>query len=107
MVLMDNDQHKAQQLTRMLRRFQRTGTRWGNVDRVIEAPFFLDSRFNSGVQVVDLCAYAVRRYLENNEEDRFERIFSKFYRTGTGLHGLRHYTFRGCPCRICRERKHD
>ena len=91
----------------ILRGFQREGARWRNIDRVIEAPFFFDSETSSGVQVTDLCAYALRRYLENDEEVRFRSIFSKFDRTGSGLHGIRHYTKPGCPCMICRERKHD
>lgn len=107
LLVSDEDQHRAKMLARLLRRFQSEGTRWGEIDQVIETPFFLDSGSNSGVQVVDLCAYAVRRYLEKGEEDRFRRIFRRFYRTSTGLHGLRHYTKRGCPCLICRERGHD
>ncbi|MDY7095633.1 MAG: DUF3800 domain-containing protein [Acidobacteriota bacterium] len=103
----DHDQHRAGALTKLLRRFQVQGTRWGEIERVVESPFFLDSRLNSGVQVVDLCAYALRRYLEKQEEERFRSIFGKFYRTKTGLHGLRHYTKVGCTCIICRERGHD
>lgn len=103
----DHDEHKASRLASMLRRFQREGARWRGIDRVIEAPFFFDSETSAGVQVTDLCAYALRRYLENGEEGRFGMIFNKFDRTGTGLHGLRHYTRAGCPCIICRERGHD
>lgn len=107
MLVVDYDEHKAAGLTKMLHRFQRQGTPWGDVNHVIESPFFLDSSSNAGVQVTDLCAYALRRYLENQEEERFRLIFEKFDRTGTGLHGLRHYTRPGCSCLICRERGHD
>ena len=107
LLVVDHDPHKAANLTRLLKRFQRQGTPWGNVERVIEAPFFLDSSANAAVQVADLCAYAVRRYLENEEEDRFQLIFKKFDRTPAALHGIRHYTRRGCTCLICRERGHD
>jgi len=73
----------------------------GRVDRVIESPFFLDSRANSGVQVADLCAYAVRRYLENGERERFETIFPRFFRQGEALCGLGHFTGEHCSCLIC------
>lgn len=102
----DHDEHKAQRLANMLRRFQQHGSPWRDIDRVIEAPFFFESEASSGVQVTDLCAYALRRYLENGERERFEIIFEMFDRTGTGLHGLRHYTNPGCDCIICREREH-
>lgn len=107
LLVMDHNQSTARRFTTMLHRFQRQGARWGDIDRVIEAPFFVDSGPNSGVQATDLCAFALRRYLENDERSRFEKIFDKFDRTTTGLHGIRHYTAPGCPCLVCRERGHD
>lgn len=107
LLVMDHNQSTAKRFTTMLHRFQRQGARWGDIDRVIEAPFFVDSGPSSGVQATDVCAYALRRYLENAEKERFEKIFDKFDRTSTGLHGIRHYTAPGCPCIICRERGHD
>ncbi len=107
LLVMDHNQSTAKRFTAMLHRFQRQGARWGEINHVVEAPFFVDSGPNSGVQATDLCAYALRRYLENDERARFEVIHDKFDRTSTGLHGLRHYTAPGCPCMICRERGHD
>ncbi len=107
LLAIDRDEHKANRLIQMLRRFQRDGSRWGMVDRVVEAPFFFESTTSSCVQVTDLCAYAVRRYFENHEEDRFDTIYHKFDRTASRLHGIRHYTAPGCPCRVCRERGHE
>lgn len=106
LLAVDHDQAKARRLTTMVEGFQRTGTQWREIDRVIEAPFFFDSKYNAGVQLADLCTYSVRRYLENNESERFELIFDKFDRTSTGLHGIRHFTPKGCGCLICRERGH-
>lgn len=103
MLVVDNDEAKRARYTEMLQRFQRQATGTGGVDRVIEAPFFLDSRANSGVQVVDLCAYALRRYMENQEVDKFKIIFPKFYRKAGGLAGLSHFTAEGCNCLICAE----
>jgi Protein of unknown function (DUF3800) len=103
-VLVDQNKPREQRLTRLVRRFQQAGTKWGDIDRVVESPFFLDSALNSGVQVADLCAYALRRYLEKEERESFEQIFPKFYRIGRKLHGLRHFTRAGCRCLICQAR---
>jgi preprotein translocase subunit SecA len=53
------------------------------------------------VQVADLCAYALRRYLENNEEELFTKIFARADRVGNRVLGVRHFTDVGCSCRIC------
>jgi hypothetical protein len=104
MVVDDDDQTQRDRYTAMLQRLQLTEHHMGGVDRVIEAPFFLDSRSNSGVQVADLCAFALRRYLENQEEQRFAAIFPRFHRApGGGLCGLKHLTSPGCTCKICSE----
>lgn len=103
-VVVDDDPTQKERYTAMLHRLQQTEHHNGGVDRVIEAPFFLDSRSNSGVQVADLCAFAVRRYLENQEEERFAAIFPRFHRApGGGLCGLKHLTTPGCTCKICLE----
>ena len=36
LLAIDRDEHKANRLIQMLRRFQRDGSRWGMVDRVVE-----------------------------------------------------------------------
>jgi Protein of unknown function (DUF3800) len=102
-VVADHDQNQKDHYTGMLLRFQQRDHARGGVDRIIEAPFFLDSRSNSGVQAADLCAFALRRYLENGERQRFETILPKFYRIGGRLCGLRHLTAPGCNCLICSE----
>jgi len=103
-VVVDNDQTQKDRYTTLLQRLQLTEHYRGGVDRVIEAPFFLDSRSNSGVQVADLCAFALRRYLENQEEQRLAAIFPRFHRLpGGGLCGLKHLTSAGCTCKICSE----
>lgn len=102
-LLVDNDQSKRDRYSDMLHRFQQQAGFRGGVDRVIEAPFFLDSKSNSGVQVADLCAYALRRYLENQEQELFGIVFPKFHRARGGLSGLSHFTTEDCHCVICTE----
>jgi hypothetical protein len=106
-VVVDRDSATENRFAGMLARLQQEGHARGGVDRVIESPFFLDSRANSGVQVADLCAYAVRRYLENGERERFETIFPRFFRQGEALGGLGHFTGELCSCLICSAPKAD
>jgi hypothetical protein len=103
LVVVDSDQNKQERYTALLHHYQQQDHLQGGVDRIIEAPFFLDSRSNSGVQVADLCAFALRRYLENGETQRFTTIFPKFDRAQGRLRGLRHFTSPGCSCLICTE----
>lgn len=93
--------------------FRARGHRWGQLQHVIETPFFVDSKTVSGIQLADICGYALRRYVEkanragSHEEKQFSRIFHKFDRAGVKLHGLRHYCAAGsCDCMICGERGH-
>ena len=113
LLMMDREPSHERTILELFRSYRQNGHPWGPVNHVIEAPFFLDSSTAAGVQVVDICAYAVRRYVEradrqgSPEEQNFLRIYHKFDRAGPRLHGLRHYCARGtCPCRICRDRGH-
>jgi len=100
-VVVDRDSATENRFASMLARLQQQDHARGGVDRIIESPFFLDSRANSGVQVADLCAYAVRRYVENGEHEQFATIFPRFFRKDGALCGLRHFTSEQCPCLIC------
>jgi len=53
------------------------------------------------VQIADLCAYSLRRYLENGEEDLFDHIFKRADRKGNKVVGIRHFASRTCSCKIC------
>lgn len=55
------------------------------------------------VQIADLCAFALRRYLENGEEELFNLVFKRGDRDSSGrCVGIRHYTDKThCTCKIC------
>lgn len=60
--------------------FRTQGHSWGSLQHVIDTPFFVDSKIVSGIQLADMCAYAVRRYVERwqqgpHEQTNFMRIF--------------------------------
>jgi len=102
----DNNLTAELRLTRLMRRFHEIGTMWTTIDRIVETPFFVDSQLTGGVQLADLCAYATRRFFENNETDLFDRIYPRFDRSGGRVVGIRHYTgSRVCTCRVCVEHR--
>ena len=71
------------------------------MERVIETPLFVDSQLTGLIQLADLCAYALRRYLENGETELFELIFTRADRLGHTVVGVRHFTGTDCTCAIC------
>ena len=97
----DNNQTVARRHTDLMKKFLRQGTLWTEIDRVIETPMFVDSQLTGMVQLADLCAYAIRRYLENSEEELFDLIFRRADRAGAVSVGVRHFTRPGCSCKIC------
>lgn len=112
MAVVDNDPHSdlMRDLTIM---FRQSGHQWGHVEHVIETPFFVDSHLVSGIQLADVCGYALRRYVAkesrvgSHEEKQFLRIFHKFDKATNKLHGLRHYCrAKTCDCMICSTRGH-
>ncbi len=105
MLVQDHNETVADRLTQLMRRFHREGTRWtARIPFLVETPLFVDSRLTSLVQVADLCAYAFRRYVENNEIDLFDRVFPSVDEAGGRRVGARHYRgAKACPCRICQE----
>ena len=97
----DNNESVARRHTELMNRFLKAGTLWTNIERVIETPFFVDSKLSDMVQLADLAAYALRRYLENGEEELLARVFQRADRIGNKTVGVRHFTRQGCACAIC------
>jgi len=114
LLILDRDYSTEARLHNQFKDYRQHGHLWGKLFHVIDVPFFASSAQLGGLQLVDVCAYAVRRYLDTNavpksfEERNFLRIFNRFDRDNTGkLHGLRHYVQAGtCNCHICDARGH-
>src|SRR5262249_51881094 len=87
MIVQDNNETMAKRLTKMMRDFHAQGTRWMSIKCIIETPLFVDSHLTSMVQMADLCGYAIRRYIENDERDLFERIYPRFDRANQSVVG--------------------
>jgi len=105
LLIHDNNQTIAKKHTQIMKRFHQRGTLWTKITQIIETPLFVDSQLTSMVQISDLCGYALRRYLENQEEELFDLIFPRADRRFDLVVGVRHYADRGCSCKICDARK--
>jgi hypothetical protein len=105
LLIQDNNETVADRLTKQMRKFHREGTTWAkDIEFVIETPMFVDSELTSMVQLADLCAFAIRRFFDNNENDLIDRVSPIFDRNFHKLVGIRHYTRADhCDCKICLE----
>lgn len=101
LLIHDNNETVARRHTDLMKTFLQKGTLWTQIENVIETPMFVDSQLTNMVQLADLCAYAIRRYLENGETDLFDLVFTRADRIGAASVGIRHFTAAGCHCRIC------
>ena len=98
----DNNETVARKHTELMNRFLRTGTLWTRIEHIIETPLFVDSELTRMVQIADLCSYALRRYLENQETELFDLIFERADRKDGLAVGVRHFTSPACECEICK-----
>jgi hypothetical protein len=114
LLILDQDVATEATIDALFRHFREHGHSFGQLTHVIDVPFFASSGKVGGLQLVDVCSYVVRRYLDtgarpgSHEERQFQKLFPRFDRDTSGkLHGLRHYVRAGdCRCLICQERGH-
>jgi hypothetical protein len=103
MLIHDNNDTVALKHTQMMKQFHNQGTFWVSIGHIIETPLFVDSELTSMIQIADICGYALRRYVENDDRKLFEIIFPLGDRKPNGkCVGIRHYTTPACGCDICR-----
>ncbi len=103
LIVHDNNETVARKHTNMMKEFHRNGTLFTEIKHIIETPLFVDSQLTSMVQIADLCSYALRRYVENEEEKLFNWIYARADRFQTKTVGVRHFTKESCSCKICLE----
>lgn len=101
LLIHDNNPTVAQKHTLLMKKFHKDGTFWTQINHIIETPLFVDSQLTSMVQIADLCGYALRRYLENDEAELFDVIFRRADRKENVVVGVRHFTKSSCTCKIC------
>lgn len=101
-VVHDNNATAAPRLTRLSRTYHRVGTFYRQIANIVETPLFVDSSLTSMIQMSDLCAYALRRFIENGETRLWEIVEPRVARQAGVAVGLRHFTGpRTCTCAIC------
>lgn len=101
-IVSDNNTTAAPRLTALARAFHKDGTPYRNINNIVETPFFVNSSLTSIIQMADLCAYALRRFIENNERRLWDIVEARVDRQGVEHVGVRHYTGkRLCGCRLC------
>jgi hypothetical protein len=102
LIVSDNNETAAPRLTQLSRKFHKDGTLYKDIVNIVETPFFVDSSLTSLIQVADLCAYALRRRIENDEKALWDIVRPRVDRLENALVGVRHYTGRRpCNCDIC------
>lgn len=101
-VVHDQNSTVAPRLMRLTRKFHVDGTFFREINNIVETPLFVDSELTSMIQMADLAAYALRRFLERGEQDLWNALRPRVDELN-GLHvGVRHYTGKqDCNCRIC------
>ncbi len=107
LLIHDNNETVSSRHTKLMKSFHRRGTSWTDIKNIIETPLFVDSELTSMVQIADLCAYALRRYLENNENELFDPVFERADRKGDIVVGVRHFSTPSCACEICSTHRSD
>jgi hypothetical protein len=105
LIIHDNNETIAKRHTELMKLFHKQGTFWTKISNIIETPLFVNSELTSMIQIADVCAYSLRRYLENNETDLFDEIFKRADRKDKIVVGVRHFTDDTCACKICLNHK--
>ncbi len=105
LLIHDNNDTVARRHTKLMSMFHSNGTFWTSVNKIIETPLFVGSSLTGLVQIADLCSYSIRRYLQNNETDLFDRVFKRVDRKNGIAVGMRHFTRPDCNCKICESHK--
>ncbi|MGA2217190.1 MAG: DUF3800 domain-containing protein [Terracidiphilus sp.] len=111
LLIHDNNPTVALKHTRQLRVIQDGAVSAGLklFERIIETPLFVDSSLTRMIQLGDLCAYSLRRYVENGETNLFSVLYGKGRRTTSGIENpihrfnIQHFTEPPCQCLICAE----
>jgi len=101
LLIHDNNETVAKRHTALMKKFHKEGTLWTKLQHIIETPLFVNSELTGMVQIADLCGYAIRRYLENGEEELFNLVFFRADRNRGNVVGIRHFTADSCKCKIC------
>lgn len=103
-LLVIDQAHKAHYRS-LIADFRSSGTRYGQINNIVDIPYFAERYDTRMLQVADFCAYAVFRYYERNDRTYFDKLLESFDRTAPGGNpeGLKHIIDRdqSCTCEAC------
>ena len=79
------------------------GTKYGEVNNIVDIPYFAGRRDTRMLQLVDILAYGVFQYYEHSKEEYFNIIKERFDRRTKGgpPDGLKHLIKGDCDCYAC------
>lgn len=107
LLIHDNNATVALKHTRHLRAIQETRSLGSIFERIIEMPLFVDSSLTRMIQIADLWAYSLRRYIENGETELFSILHKRKWTMIGGSRypisraSVHHFAEPSCPCLIC------
>jgi len=101
LLIRDNNETVSRRYTELMKVFHASGTVFTGITHIIETPLFVSSALTSMVQMADVCAYALRRYLENKEKALLQHVFKGADRNRGVVVGVRHFTVPSCDCSMC------
>jgi hypothetical protein len=109
LLIHDNNPTVALKHTRQLRVIQDGAVSAGLslFERIIETPLFVDSGLTRMIQLADLWAYSLRRFVENGETNLFSVLYSKEKTMADGIQppihrfNIQHFAEPSCQCLIC------
>ena len=102
LVVHDMNETVAKKHSNMMLQFFENGTLWTEIKHIVETPFFVNSNLTRMVQMADVCAWALRRFCENGEEELFNLVYQRADRYFATVVGVRHYAKMDCACHICK-----
>jgi len=104
LLIHDNNHTVNKKHTEMMKLFHQKGTLWTRIRNIMETPMFVDSQLTSMIQLADVCAYAIRRFVEKGETQLFNQVFKIADKKNKKVVGVRHFT-APCNCSICKAHK--
>lgn len=83
MIISDRENENVQKsLQKLFKEFKRTGTRFKEINNILDGLYFAPSSNAPCLQLADFCAYAVRCSHERGDKDRVDQIKFKFNKSG-------------------------
>ena len=92
------DKNREEQYKQLLDTFQDVGTKYGYLANIVDIPYFARCHDTPMLQFADLCAYAIFRCYEKQDDKYLNLILPRIYRNVDGkMFGLKHIT-SSRPC---------